>query len=73
MSPARLNKNTKSDRNYFSLIQGRIEAWLIRHAGFCLVVLFVLLSILFVLLIFALTGVSATESGTVYNHFDKIV
>ena len=73
MSPARLGKEDNKNYSFFDILNCKIEAWLIRHATFCFVVMFVLLSVLFVLLIFALTGVSATESGTVYNHFDKIV
>ena len=69
--PARLGKVENQD--YATILIERIEAWAIAHATLLFVIAFAVLIALFVVLIFALTGVSATESGTVYNGFDKII
>ena len=72
MTPARLGKETKAP-SFIDNLTCEIEAWLVRHASFCLIVLFILLSVLFVMLIFTLVGVSATESGLTYNHFSDFI
>ena len=73
--PVRLAKveDTKTTFNVTSLILDKIEAWVLSHAFLCLIVAMCLLMALFVTVIFVMTGVSATESGAVYNNFDKIV
>jgi len=76
-NPVRLSKvESKADdvilRTYHSFM-GKVEAWILNHAMLCLIVLMCLLMALFVVLIFALTGVSATDSGVQYNAFDKII
>jgi hypothetical protein len=76
-SPARLHR--KEEKKFSSVSQLRqlvmdtIEAWVQTHALLCLIVLFAILIALFVVLIFTLTGVSATESGTIYNQMSNIV
>lgn len=72
MAPARLNK-IDDNRNNFSSISDRIEAWLYRHASLCLFICMILIGVLFVILCSLLVGVSATESGTVYNQFQNII
>ena len=54
-------------------IMNRVEAWVLSHAMLCLIVLMCFLMAAFVVVIFLITGVSATESGVQYNAFDKIV
>lgn len=51
----------------------RIEEFLLSHATFFLVVSLIILLILFVALMFAIVGVSATESGIVYNHLGDML
>jgi hypothetical protein len=80
MTPARLHR--KEDKRISSvnkvshigeMVSEHIEAWVQTHALLCLIVLSCLLMALFVTLIFAITGVSATESGVQYNQFQNIV
>ena len=51
----------------------RIEEFLLSHATFFLILSIIILLILFVTLMFAICGVSATESGNLYNHFGDIL
>jgi hypothetical protein len=55
------------------MVSEHIEAWVQTHALLCLIVLTCLLMALFVTLIFAITGVSAVESGTYYNNLNNII
>ena len=74
--PARLDKKTEETdyiNHIFSSITEGIEAWVLSHAMLCLIVAICLLMALFVALIFILTGVSAVESGTVYNGMERII
>ena len=69
--PVRLSKNVENKADdiimsFYYSIMGKIEAWVLAHAMLCLMALFVVV-------IFLITGVSATESGVQYNAFDKIV
>ena len=80
MTPARLqrkNEENSSVNNKVShigeMVSEHIEAWVQTHALLCLIVLLCLLMAVFVTLIFAITGVSAVESGTYYNQFSNIV
>jgi hypothetical protein len=80
MTPARLHRKEEkriSSVNKVShigeMVSEHIEAWVQTHALLCLIVLTCLLMALFVTLIFAITGVSATESGVQYNQFQNIV
>lgn len=77
MSPARLDKKadkTEININYIlSSVTKSIEAWILSHAFLCLIVAICLLMALFVVLIFILTGVSATDSGAVYNNMERII
>ena len=76
-NPVRLEKvEEKADDVILTLyhsIMNRVEAWVLSHAFLCLIILTCFLMAAFVVLIFLLTGVSATESGVQYNAFDKIV
>lgn len=67
--PARLAK--QSDDNQFSPFLNKfmtlVEEWLWNHATLCLFVLMALLIALFVMVCFAICGVSAVESGTQYR------
>jgi putative effector of murein hydrolase LrgA (UPF0299 family) len=62
-NPARLHK--KEEKN--------MEAWILSHAYIFLPLCIIILLILFVWLCFAVTGVSAVESGTVYNHMMDVI
>ena len=65
--PVRLAKQD----NY--TISDRIDAWCSRHFIFCLTVALIVFAIVFVLLCYAVIGVSATESGLQYNQLQNIV
>jgi hypothetical protein len=75
--PVRLNKvESNADDVILALyhsFMNRVEAWILNHALLCLIVLMCLLMAIFVVLIFAITGVSATESGVQYNAFQRII
>ena len=77
MTPARLDKKTHVDHDFFcnksANIQSKMEAWAYAHASLCLYLLIIVFLLLFVVLCSALCGVSATESGTVYNQFNHII
>ena len=73
MAPARLHKQEDTENDFYGNLINSIEALAIRHATLLFILAIVLLLALFVTLIFALCGVSAVESGTVYNGFDKII
>ena len=64
MTPARLHKKPE---------ENDVEAWILNHAYIFVPICFVILFILFVCLCFAITGVSATESGNVYNHLGDVI
>ena len=50
-----------------------IEQFIIDHAMFFLAIAIVLLFALFITICVAVCGVSATESGALYNGFDKVI
>ena len=64
--PVRLAKQNET-------LADRIDAWCGRHLTFCLAVLLLISSILFVALCYAVLGVSATESGLQYNQLENII
>jgi hypothetical protein len=77
-TPVRLHRKENSSVNKrvkdtWTLVMDTIEAWVLSHAILFLIVLICLLMAIFVVLIFAITGVSATESGIQYNQFENII
>ena len=64
-NPVRLHKKMT--------IKESFEDWCLRHTSIVLMICFVLFAILFTVLIFAIMGVSATESGMQYNQFKNII
>lgn len=70
-TPARLAK--QETPSFEDKLMEKIESWAIAHATIILMVCFAMLIALFVVLIFALTGVSATDSGIQYNHFQDVI
>ena len=70
--PARLYKKT-DNVSLVNHIFDKIEAWALSHAFIILFVLFALLMALFIILITALVGVSATDSGMTYNAMERII
>lgn len=51
----------------------RIEAMVLKYAYILLPLAIITLFILFVLVCFAIVGVSATDSGVQYNSMEKII
>ena len=77
-SPARLHRKEENSSvnkvsQFYRLVMDTIEAWVLSHAFLCLIVVICLLMALFVTLIFAITGVSATDSGMQYNQIQNII
>ena len=71
--PVRLGKQEHNNVSPFDLLCGRIEAFLLRHASFFLIIAVIVLMALFIALCFALCGSGATESGVVYNHLEEVI
>ena len=66
--PVRLHKQPESKVSPFlNKAMSMVEEWMLNHATLCLFVLMALLIALFVMLMFAICGVSAVESGTQYR------
>ena len=77
-SPVRLHRKEENSSvnkvsQFYRLVMDTIEAWVQTHALLCLIILLCLLMAFFVCLIFALTGVSATDSGIQYNQLQNII
>jgi len=67
-SPVRLQKKpTRED------YQKEINYWVTRNFGIIAIVTVIFLLIVFVIVCFAIVGVSATDSGVVYNHFNEVI
>ena len=66
-TPVRLHKEQN-----FSFME-KVDDWAIRHAHIILPLCVIILLVLFVLLCYALVGVSATESGIEYNAMERII
>ena len=75
--PARLDKVQDNEVNHFynfyNAVINRVEAWVLSHAFLCLIIMVSMLIALFTVAIFLLTGVSATDSGTMYNSMERII
>jgi hypothetical protein len=73
--PARLHKKEPQNDIYsfYNSLINRVEAWVNTHALLCLTVAICMLMALFVVVIFLLVGVSATDSGVTYNAMEKII
>ena len=68
MAPVRLNKKeSKPD------IMTRIDEWALNHAHILLPISIIIALCLFTALCYAIVGVSATESGSVYNQLESII
>ena len=50
-----------------------LNCWIQRNFYIIALIFLIILMIMFVWVCFAIVGVSATESGTVYNQFDNII
>ncbi len=73
-TPPRLHRQEENESySFISPIINIIEAWCLRHALLCLFICMAFLIALFTCLIFAITGVSATDSGTYYNHMQGVI
>ena len=68
MAPVRLGKQEPK-----SSIMTRIDEWALNHAHILLPISIIIALCLFIALCYAIVGVSATESGSVYNQLEKIV
>ena len=71
--PVRLDKNNTDHNFSFNKVSQKVEEWAFRYAHILLPLFIILGLILFVLLCYAICGVSATESGVQYNQFDNII
>ena len=67
--PVRLGKKDNVDNDFFcDSSKGMIGGWVTAHPTFCLTIMIVIFSLIFVALIYAIMGVSATESNAYYYH-----
>lgn len=51
----------------------RLNLWASRNIAIIGVAAIIILLIIFTVFCFWIVGVSATESGVLYNHFDKVI
>ena len=65
--PVRLAKKDNNVSPFLNKIEMKLEDWVWRHAHILLPIFIMLGIILFVLLCYAICGVSAVESGTQYR------
>ena len=80
MTPVRLDKKPEKKHHFDTAnffcnndLKTKVEAWCIKHASACMLISIIVFLLAFVVLCSALCGVSATESGTVYNQFNHII
>ena len=63
--PVRLHKKVSTEE--------RIDDWALNHAHIILPLCIIAFFILFILLMYAIVGVSAVDSGTYYNHLQGVI
>lgn len=68
--PVRLNK--QEDYNFYNLLLKRVEAWAYAHATLLLAIAIIVFMILFIVLAYAIVGVSAT-GDTIYNGMEAVI
>ena len=68
MAPVRLGKKEPK-----SSVMARIDDWALNHAHILLPISIIIALCLFTALCYAIVGVSATESGSVYNQLENII
>lgn len=68
MAPVRLGKTEPKSSD----IMARIDEWALNHAHILLPISIIIALCLFIALCYAIVGVSATESGLVYNQLENI-
>ena len=69
MAPVRLGKNESKSSD----VMARIDDWALNHAHILLPISIIIALCLFIALCYAIVGVSATESGSVYNQLENII
>ncbi len=67
MSPVDLHRKEVDNVPPFYNLSRKLEAFILSHASFFLIIALVTLGILFVVLCYAIVGVSAVESGIPYR------
>ena len=70
--PVRLGRVDDNVHLYNHFLEA-VEEWLLDHSLLCLIILIAVLTALFVMLCFAIVGVSATDSGVQYNQLQNII
>ena len=70
--PVRLGK-VQDDNHLCNHFFDKVEEWLLSHSTLCLFVLLAILTALFVMVCWAICGVSATDSGLEYNQMKNII
>ena len=70
--PARLGR-VEDNNHLCNHFFDKVEEWLLSHSTLCLFVLLAILTALFVMVCWAICGVSATDSGLQYNQFNNII
>lgn len=70
--PVRLGKQENKCHLRYHFFS-KVEEWFYNHSTLCLFILLAVLTALFVMLCWAICGVSATDSGLQYNQFNNII
>lgn len=73
MAPVRLGKKEESNSSVMARIETRIDEWALNHVHILLPISIIIALCLFIALCYAIVGVSATESGSVYNQLENII
>lgn len=71
--PVRLHKKQSTEFSPILKYLDALDEWAMRNAHIILPIMIVILLILFVLVCYAIIGVSATESGMEYNQLENII
>ena len=72
--PVRLAKQEDNVYNsIYNLLYSRVQRWVLAHLTLCITVGLIIAITLFVLVCYAIVGVSATDSGVTYNQFERII
>ena len=68
-----MNQPVRLYREVNMSIKDRIEQFILKHAWFFLALSIVLLLVLFIMICVSMCGISATESGAIYNGMNKVI
>ena len=72
-TPKNKKARLEKQKDDISPFLNKLDEWAMRNVHIILPICLITLMILFVLLCYAIIGVSATDSGLQYNHFQEVI